>query len=165
MSHEFQSCQSCLSLAATIMDLVVGLYAAVSLIIHPPANTDSEGSNDSNISAGSEKVRKIEIGKLASSVTIAQGVPMFKFGCVEFDPDEQEIFLNAMMRRYSGRCIETIRHCSREVRRRQQPGSQQTGTAVQHECFQSTRSCTDRVQLQWYQISELSGDSTMKPKT
>lgn len=152
-SHEFQRCQSCPPLVATIMDLVVGLYEVVSITIHQPTNAAHSGSTlDSSpfLSTGQSEIPS----ELAPTAPYAHDVPVFQFGCLEFDPDEREIFRNAMVRRDLVRCIEAIRHCSREIHRRQQLGNQEDKTAVQHGGFRSTRSCTDRVQLQWYQEME-----------
>ncbi|KAB8234396.1 hypothetical protein ETB97_003502 [Aspergillus alliaceus] len=135
------------------MDLVVGLYEVVSITIHQPTNAAHGGSTpDSSafISTGQSEIPS----ELAPTASYAHDVPVFQFGCLEFDPDEQENFRNAMVRRDLVRFIEAIRHCSREIHRRQLLGNQEDNIAVQHGGFRSTRSCTDRVQLQWYQEME-----------
>ncbi|GFG13148.1 hypothetical protein IFM5058_06303 [Aspergillus udagawae] len=108
-SHEFQHCQSCLSLVATVMGLVVGLYEVVSITIHQPATATRGGPiPDSSPS------------ELAPSAPSVIGMSVFRFGSLEFDPDEQEIFETAMVRRDLSRYIEAIRHCSQKIHQQQQ---------------------------------------------
>ncbi|KAE8168318.1 hypothetical protein BDV40DRAFT_294861 [Aspergillus tamarii] len=142
-SHEFQRCQSCPSLVATIMGLAVGLYEIIFITIIRPATTTH-----------GESIPESSLSESAPSAPGVRAVPAFRFGSLEFGPDEQEIFRNAIVRRDLAHCIETIRHCRQEIYQRQQLGEQQDRTAIQDGGFQSTKLCIDRIQLQWYKELE-----------
>ncbi|KGO74479.1 hypothetical protein PITC_099800 [Penicillium italicum] len=157
-TDEFRRCQSCPLLVATILDLVVGLYELVLLSIQRPA---SEGETVSLVDQNNppwpqnpfqQPARTGEMPSVGSSpgsaVSGGSGPPLFRFGCLEFDPDEQEIFRAAMVRRDLRRCVETILYCSQEILRQRQAANLRGGPL--NGVFQS-RSPSNQVHTQWYQ--------------
>ncbi|RMJ23879.1 hypothetical protein PHISP_05249 [Aspergillus sp. HF37] len=151
-TEEFRRCQSCPSLVATIMDLVVSLYELVILSIESPASVDGLVSWPASARGPDEMGDPFgESNRGPSSVGGGKERPLFQFGCLEFDADEQEIFRNAMVRRDLGRYIDTIQHCSREIQQRQSRAAEPNGGDFNSGGLRVTRSGTDRAQLQWYQ--------------
>lgn len=163
-SDEFRRCQSCPSLVATIMDLVVSLYEVVILSMQSPIGEDGMISWPELTRPPGETenpLRPSSRGSSGGSGGIAR--PLFQFGCLEFDPDEQDIFRNAMMRRDLGRCVETIQHCSQGARERQNRAADLNGAHHNSGRMRLTRSGADRAQLQWY--LEMEHQATMLLET
>ena len=117
-TNEFQHCRSCPLLVATVMDLVVGLYELVIPTIQQrPA---SEAMPDHNSMLSEQSARTLDETRRGGSVSSAaashgNSEALFYFGCLEFDPDEQEMFRAAMIRRDLRRCVETIQFCNQEM--------------------------------------------------
>ncbi|KAK9241404.1 hypothetical protein V1525DRAFT_384804 [Lipomyces kononenkoae] len=152
---EFWSCQSCPLLVATIMDLVVGLYELVIFSIHQPSTSEDDVNISLHDNGGAGMADVLTDSSPGSPATRStQDGPLFQFGCLEFDPDEQELFRNVMVRRDLRRCIETIRYCSQEICHRKRPAIALDGTRIRHGGSRSKGACTDHVQLQWYQEME-----------
>lgn len=154
-SEEFKRCQSCPSLVATIMDLVVSLYELVILSIQNPTDEDGIMSLPTVDQIPDELENSLN-GSSRGSSSDAGGKerPLFQFGCLEFDSEEQEIFRNAMVRRDLGRYIETIHHCRREIQRRQDRSAEINGSYHNPRGLRLTRPGTDRARLKWYQEME-----------
>jgi hypothetical protein len=161
----FRRCQSCPPLVATIMDLAVGLYELVILSIQQPTDEDDAivlpdrsrpPSRQSSIQppAGTGDMPSGSTPRSSASASGGKEAPLFQFGCLEFDPDEQEMFRNAMVRRDLQRCIETIQFCSREMQRRQQQAASLHEGGRSRGGLRLTRSYNDRVQRQWYEEME-----------
>ena len=135
----FRNCQSCPLLMTTIMDLVVGLYEVVIITIKHPE--DGEAPNTSanqtnpywNQTSSRYPVNTSEVSSNASSpgsaLSSGSEAPLFQFGCLEFDPDEQEIFRTAMIRRDLRKCKDMIRYCSQEGLQRKRKADALTGAA------------------------------------
>lgn len=153
--EEFKRCQSCPSLVATIMDLVVSLYELVILSIQNPTDEDGMMSFPVADSLPDEVKNSLyESSRESSSGSGRNERPLFQFGCLEFDPDEQEIFRNAMVRRDLGRYIETIHHCCREIQQRQSRAAELNEAHYNLGGLRLTKSGTGRAQLKWYQEME-----------
>ena len=151
----FRRCQSCPLLVAIIMDLVVRLYELVVLSMQCPAG-EGEGDDVSfpgrqspfQQAAGMGGERPSGGSSPGSANSGGSEPPIFQFGCLEFDPDEQEIFGAAMVRRDLRRCVETIQYCSQEILQRQatnlRNGPLSRGVS-------QSRNPSDHVHTQWYQ--------------
>ena len=151
----FRRCQSCPLLVAIIMDLVVRLYELVVLSMQCPAG-EGEGDDVSfpgrqspfQQAAGMGGERPSGGSSPGSANSGGSEPPIFQFGCLEFDPDEQEIFRAAMVRRDLRRCVETIQYCSQEIPQRQatslRNGPLSRGVSL-------SRKPSDHVHTQWYQ--------------
>ncbi|KAF7519317.1 hypothetical protein PCG10_010071 [Penicillium crustosum] len=158
-TDEFRRCHSCPLLVATIMDLVVGLYEVVILSTQRHAgNEDAVPLEDGNNmpwhnSLFQQPVETSEMPSSGSSPRSAIGgssePPLFQFGCLEFDPEEQEIFRAAMMRRDLRRCVETIQYCSQEILQQQKKASDLC-SGPRNRGFQSRRP-SNKIHTQWYQ--------------
>lgn len=106
-TDEFRRCQRCPLLVATVLDLVVGLYELVLLFIQRPASEgDTVSLADQNNlpwpqSPFQQRARTGEMPSGGSSpgsaISDGSEPPLFQFGRLEFDPDEQEIFRTAMV--------------------------------------------------------------------
>lgn len=130
----FQSCQSCPLLMTTIMDLVVGLYEVVIIALkHPEEEGASQKSSHGNQIPSRYPSDTDEVSSNTSSPVSAfssgSDVPVFQFGCLEFDPDEQEIFRTAMIRRDLRKCKDMIRYCSQEGSKRKRTADALIGAA------------------------------------
>ncbi|KAJ5266582.1 hypothetical protein N7478_009390 [Penicillium angulare] len=148
----FRQCNSCPLLVMTIMDLVLGLYELVIVSIHHPSDQgDSLSPLDPN-------TQNFESGKLSdtsrasprSNISGDSGPPIFQFGCLEFDPDEQEMFRIALVRRDLRRCVETLQWCGNEVlprHNRQVASLRGSDDGVSRPAKVSSGA----VQTQWYQ--------------
>jgi hypothetical protein len=150
-TEEFRRCQSCPSLVATIMDLVVSVYELVILSIQNPSDYGMVSWPASARGVDETGNPLDESTWEPSSADGRKERPLFQFGCLEFDADEQEIFRNAMVRRDLGRYIDTIQHCSREIHQRQSRAAEPDGVDLNSGGLRLTRSGTDRAQLLWYQ--------------
>ncbi|KAJ5107496.1 hypothetical protein N7456_004171 [Penicillium angulare] len=156
-TEDFQRCQSCPLLVATVMDLVVGLYELVILSVqHPASEADDSLSPDQNgVLSRKSPIQQPDIemqGSESTPETTFSGdlqAPLFRFGCLEFDPEEQEIFRAAMIRRDLRRCVETIQFCNHEVMKQRQ-AARSRGTPGK-EPSPSSRESNEHVHTQWYQ--------------
>lgn len=158
-TEEFRRCQSCPLLVATTMDLVVGLYE---LVILPTKCHTGEGdvmsSTDQNNlpwqqSPFEQPARPGEMPSDGSSpesgISGGSEPPLFQFGCLEFDPDEQEIFRAAMVRRDLRRYVETIQYCSQEIPQRQRQAANRRGGPFSG--ASQPRRSSNNAHTQWYQ--------------
>ncbi|CAI7585694.1 unnamed protein product [Penicillium discolor] len=158
-TDEFRRCHSCPLLVATIMDLVVGMYEVV---IH---STQRPAGKQDVIPLGEENnlpwrtyvfQQPAETSEMPcsgsspiSAISGGSEPPVFQFGCLEFDPEEQEIFRAAMMRRDLRRCVETIQYCSQEILQQQKKVADLRG-GPRNWGFQSRRP-SNKIHTQWYQ--------------
>lgn len=159
-TDEFRRCQSCPLLAATVMDLVVGLYELVILSIQQPRGEgDAIPSPDQNnlplgqspLQQGIGTVEMTSDGSSpASAISGASEPPLFQFGCLEFDPDEQVMFRAAMVRRDLRRCVETIQFCIQEIIERQKLTTNSRDSPISRGISQA-RGPSSNVHTQWYQ--------------
>jgi hypothetical protein len=159
-TDEFRRCQSCPLLVATVMDLAVGLYELVILAIQRPAGEgDTVSLPDQNKVPWQKSPFQQPSGidempgggsSLRSSISGGSEPPLFQFGCLEFDPDEQEIFRAAMVRRDLRRCVETIQYCSQEILQRpRQSGNLHSGPLSRG--VLQYRTPSTHAHTQWYQ--------------
>ncbi|KAJ5976719.1 hypothetical protein N7501_000061 [Penicillium viridicatum] len=159
-TDEFRRCHSCPLLVATIMDLVVGLYEVVILPTERPAGEEDAvplGDENNLPWRNSLFQQPAEISEIPSSsgssprsaISGGSEPPIFQFGCLEFDPEEQEIFRAAMMRRDLRRCIETIQYCNQEILQ-QQTRAAGLRSGPGNGAFQPTRP-SNKIHTQWYQ--------------
>lgn len=161
-TDEFQRCHSCPLLVATTMDLVVGLYEVVILSTQRPAGgEDAVPLGDENnlpwrnsLFQQPTETREIPSSGSSPRSAISGGSepPLFQFGCLEFDPEEQEIFRAAMMRRDLRRCVDTIQYCSQETLQ-QQKQTADLRSGPRDGGFQPRRR-SDKIHIQWYQEME-----------
>ncbi|KAJ5920043.1 hypothetical protein N7516_010901 [Penicillium verrucosum] len=140
-TDEFRRCHSCPLLVATIMDLVVGLYEIVILSTERPAVDENNPLWQNSLFQQPAEMSETPSSGSSPRSAISGGseAPLFQFGCLEFDPEEQEIFRAAMMRRDLRRCVETIQYCSQEILQ------QQTQAA------DLRRRPSNKIHTQWYQ--------------
>jgi hypothetical protein len=160
-TDEFRRCQSCPLLVATVMDLAVGLYELVILSIQRPAGEgDTVHLPDQNNVPWQQSPfqQPAGMGEMssggsspASAISGGSEPPLFQFGCLEFDPDEQEIFRSAMIRRDLRRCIETIQYCSQEILQRSRQGGNLHGRGPLSRGVSQSRSPSNHAHTQWYQ--------------
>lgn len=158
-TDEFRRCQSCPLLVATVMDLVVGLYELVILCIqHPAGEGDATSLADHNNppSRHNPSQKPADPGEMPSdgsspesAISSGSEPPVFQFGCLEFDPDEQEIFRAAMVRRDLRRCVETIQYCTQEIIQRQSQATNLRGGPLGG--VLQSRGPSNNVHTQWYQ--------------
>lgn len=158
-TDEFQRCHSCPFLVATIMDLVVGLYEVVILSTQRPAGEEDAvplGDENNLPWRNSLFQQPMETSEIPSSRSSPRSAisggsepPLFQFGCLEFDPEEQEIFRAAMMRRDLQRCVETIQYCSQEILQQQKPTAD-LRSGPRDGSFQP-RMPSNKIHTQWYQ--------------
>ena len=159
-TDEFRRCQSCPLLVATVMDLAVGLYELVILSIQRPAGEgDTVPLPDQNNVPWQQSPfqQPAGMGEMpsggsspVSAISGGSEPPLFQFGCLEFDPDEQEIFRAAMVRRDLRRCVETIQYCSQEILQRPRQGGNLHGGPLSRGVLQS-RTPSNHAHTQWYQ--------------
>jgi hypothetical protein len=158
-TDEFQRCHSCPLLVATIMDLVVGLYEVVILSTQrPKGEEDSVPLGDENNpsrrnSLFQQPTEKCETPSSESSprsvISGGSEPPLFQFGCLEFDAEEQEIFRAAMIRRDLRRCVDTIQYCSQEILQQQKQAADPR-SGPRDGGFQPRRP-SNKIHTQWYQ--------------
>ena len=127
-SDGFRDCQSCSSLVATVLDLIVGLYELVLIDFRRPladeASSPSFTDGQESVSAATEAERSSSRGlsfmtppsSAMSSMGTMGTMPTFKFGCVELDPEEQTDLRTRMMKRDLQTCISTIEFCDTSIR-------------------------------------------------
>lgn len=158
-TDEFRRCYSCPLLVATIMDLVVGMYEVVIHPTHRPVDKeDAVPLDDENHLLWQNCLfqQPTEASEMPSSgssprsaISSGSEPPLFQFGCLEFDPEEQEIFRAAMMRRDLRRCVETIQYCSQEILQQQKKAAD-LRSGPGNGGFQSRRP-SNKIHAQWYQ--------------
>lgn len=130
----FKACNSCPILAATVLDLVVGMY---SMTISPVQAIPQEGEVSVTGSAypvgglplGSyspplqslSQPALTDIGNVTTSAPEASSAasqPAFAFGCLELEPEEQAILLNMVLKRDLRKCLEVIQSFRRGMQKR-----------------------------------------------
>ncbi|EHK21961.1 uncharacterized protein TRIVIDRAFT_230774 [Trichoderma virens Gv29-8] len=163
----FKMCHSCPMLVTTILDLILSMYeSALDSMQSDLADNaqTTEHWNDGSIGSQSQgspsrsalsppDVVTADASTTSSSITsslMRQGRPVFSFGCLELEPDEQVMLRSLLLKRDLLKCIDTIRSCHGEWKRLQQA---QAAPSEDHQSpGQKKPSLASRNHLQeWYQ--------------
>lgn len=163
---EFKTCQSCPALVATVLDLVVCLY---DIAINPTQllvdqedhhmqnkHTDFASANVQAVSP-QESIQSGSVPQDDLSVSerrIARNKPNFSFGCLELEPEEQDMLRNQILKRDLRKCITTIQSCHQDSQRRQSTGATVGSQQHGYNLKKSLVSSSDRLQERWYKELE-----------
>ncbi|CAM1502571.1 Fc.00g073470.m01.CDS01 [Cosmosporella sp. VM-42] len=166
----FKLCHSCPTLVPTSLDLILSMYESAldSMQSDPADNVQAiEHWNDGSIGSQSRgspsgpalsppDLMMADAWTSSSSNTsslMRQGRPIFYFGCLELEPDEQVMLRDVVLKRDLLKCLETIRSCHGEWKRQQQAQLTQAAPCENHQPpGRKRQSLANRKHLEeWYQ--------------